>query len=69
MNMHGATSTFERRNYRISEFSQVYGIGRTKTYQEIKAGRLGTFKVGRITLISREAAEMWQASFSSKGVA
>lgn len=57
----------EKRNYRINEFAQRHGIGRTKTYQEIKAGKLKSFKVGKITLISKEAAEAWQ-SLQENGV-
>lgn len=55
-----------KRNYRVFEFCQSYGIGRTKTYQEIQAGRLKVFKCGRITLISMEAAEAWQKQFESR---
>lgn len=50
----------ERRNFKISEFSRIYGICRTLVYREIKMGRLRSFKFGRSTLISREAAEQWQ---------
>ena len=52
----------ERRNYRISDFTRIFRIGRSKVYLEIKAGRLKAFKVGRATLISKEAAERWQIS-------
>lgn len=51
----------EKRNYRISDFVKIYGIGRTKTYEEINSGRLKAFKVGSITLISKESAEQWQS--------
>lgn len=58
--MNNREQSIEKRNYRISEFLKTYGLGRTKFYQEVKAGRLRIFKVGKITLISREAAEAWQ---------
>ncbi len=54
-----------KRNYRIDEFAKIYGIGRTKTYMEIRAGRLKSFKVGSITLISKESAESWQATLEA----
>ena len=54
------TPNFEKRNFRINEFTQIYGISRSKAYLEIGAGRLRSFKVGKITLISKEAAEAWQ---------
>lgn len=61
--MQDKTSTVEKRNFRIAEFAKAYRIGISKTYMEIKAGRLRCFKVGRSTLISREAAEAWQSSY------
>lgn len=54
-----------KRNYRIYDFVEKYSISRTKAYQEIQAGRLKTFKCGRITLISVEAAEDWQKSLEN----
>lgn len=54
----------EKRNFRVNEFGKSYGLCRTKVYQEIKTGRLKIFKVGKTTLISKEAAEDWQALLS-----
>lgn len=45
--------------FRIRDFCRAYGIGRTKVYDEFKLGRLKFFKVDRVTLISKEAAENW----------
>lgn len=45
--------------FRLSEFSEAYGISRTKIYDEINLGRLRVFKIGRRTAISREAAHDW----------
>ncbi len=47
-------------NFRISEAEDALGICRSKIYQEIKAGRLKIFKVGRATLISVESLRAWQ---------
>lgn len=49
----------EKRAFKISEFCSAYGIGRTTFYQELKSNRLKAFKVGRMTLISEEAATEW----------
>jgi hypothetical protein len=46
--------------YDVQSFAKAYGISRAQVYVEIKFGRLRIFKVGRRTLISREAAEAWQ---------
>lgn len=54
-----------KRNYRIYEFVRIYGIGRTKAYEEIRVGRLKCFKVGKITLISKESAEAWQCAYQN----
>ena len=45
--------------YRVEEFCGRNRIGKTKFYEEVYAGRLKIFKVGRRTLVSRAAAENW----------
>ncbi|MGC1779768.1 MAG: hypothetical protein WBB34_17685 [Xanthobacteraceae bacterium] len=52
---------FSPRAFSIGEFCCRYGIGRTNAYQEIAAGRLRAVKVGRRTLITQDAAEVWLA--------
>ena len=46
-----------KRVYTIPEFGERYGPGKTRTYQEINAGRLIASKVGRSTLITHDNAE------------
>ena len=46
--------------YDLASFCKAYSISRSFAYLEIKAGRLKSFKAGRKTLISREAAEAWR---------
>ena len=43
----------------VTEFLAWASIGRTKFYQEVKAGRLKIRKIGRKTLILRADAEAW----------
>lgn len=43
----------------IEEFSKAFGIGRTKVYEEIGAGRLKAGKVGRRTIIPLTSAYAW----------
>lgn len=43
--------------YTIAEYAAAIGLGRTKVYEEIRAGRLRTVKVGRRTIITHTAAE------------
>lgn len=45
--------------FTLNEFMAYARIGRTKTYQEINAGRLKIRKIGRKTLILRADAEAW----------
>lgn len=52
--------------FRISQFCRAHAIGRSKTYQEIKKGRLQTYKVGRSTYISKDAAEAWMTLCQSE---
>jgi excisionase family DNA binding protein len=51
-----------KRAFSIAEFSYRYAIGRTTTYEEIKAGRLKVLKVGRRSLITETDAEGWLAA-------
>ncbi|MGO9681448.1 MAG: helix-turn-helix domain-containing protein [Beijerinckiaceae bacterium] len=48
-----------QRAFSIREFSQAYRVGRTKIYEEIKAGRLRARKVGKRTVIIDDDAEDW----------
>ncbi len=43
----------------IDQFTDQFGIGRTKIYQEIKEGRLAAKKVGRRTFIPLQSAAAW----------
>jgi hypothetical protein len=43
----------------IGGFCKGYGIGRTKAYEEINAGRLKARKAGRRTIITSDDAEDW----------
>jgi excisionase family DNA binding protein len=43
----------------VDDFCQRYRIGRTKTYEEINAGRLKARKAGKRTIIAEEDAEEW----------
>jgi excisionase family DNA binding protein len=49
----------------IPEFCAAVGIGRSRTYEEIKAGRLRVLKCGRRTLISRDAVTAWLSGLSA----
>jgi excisionase family DNA binding protein len=53
-----------KRAYSIGEFCRLYELGRTKTYQEINAGRLKAVKIGSKTLIRADDAEAWLASLT-----
>jgi hypothetical protein len=49
--------------YRPKEFLKAFGIGRTKLYEEIAAGRLIARKLGtRGTIILAEDAAAWARS-------
>ena len=56
----------------IAEFCQRYGVGLTKAYNEINAGRLLARKSGRRTLILSTDAQRWATHLPlmpSKGAA
>lgn len=43
----------------IKEFTELFGVSRQTFYNEVRAGRLGKFKVGRKTLIPIAEAYRW----------
>lgn len=45
--------------FTIPEFCNLYGVGRSFTYDEISAGRLQIRKAGKKTLILRVDADAW----------
>lgn len=45
--------------YSIEAFCKRFGLGRSKTYEEIRLGRLKIRKVGARTLIAHEDAIAW----------
>ena len=47
--------------YTVRGFERAVRIGHTKTYEEIRAGRLEARKCGRRTIITRDAARRWLA--------
>lgn len=55
--------------YEVAEFAKLFKIGVTKTYDEINQGRLKAQKLGRKTLIRREAALAWADALPALEVA
>mgnify|MGYP001412545211 CR=1 FL=1 len=55
----------EKLAYTIREFRQASGIGRTRIYDEIAAGRLRTVKFGRSRLIPADAANEFIAKLGT----
>ena len=49
----------EKRAYRPKEFCQVFNISLSKFYDEVNAGRIPVKKIGRVSLVSAEAATSW----------
>ena len=50
----------EQQAFSISRFASVHDIGLTRTYEEIRSGRLRIMKIGKRTTISTEAAADWR---------
>jgi hypothetical protein len=50
---------FERGAFSFLDFCSWAGIGRTRAYEEIKAGRLIVTKCGKRTLVRVEDARAW----------
>jgi hypothetical protein len=52
----------------VISFSENYGIGRTKAYEELNSGRLRGRKIGTRTLISEADAEAWFQCLPARAV-
>ena len=52
--------------FSVREFEKAYGVGHTKIFEEIKSGRLTTYKVGRRRYISEHAADAWQRQLEAE---
>jgi len=50
--------------FSVAEFCHIYGIGKTKTYEEVKSGRLRVVKIGRRTLVSVMDAQAWFEAYA-----
>lgn len=56
------------RAYSIEQFAARYGVGRTRVFEEIAAGRLLSYNVGRRRYISIGAAENWQRNLELQAI-
>ena len=61
LNSDGATRR-DQRVYSIAEFVKLYGLGRTRVYEELLSGRLKSVRVGSRRLVKHDDAEQWLAS-------
>jgi hypothetical protein len=52
----------DRSCFDVASFAADHGLSETTVYKEINEGRLAASKVGRRTVIFREAAESWRAA-------
>lgn len=49
--------------YSINDVLQIVSVGRSFLYEEIRAGRLKAFKVGKRRLIADEDLRAWISSY------
>lgn len=59
LNANTTNSSDDCSAYSIDRFCRRYDIGRSKAYEEIRAGRLKIRKVGTRTLIAHDDATAW----------
>ncbi len=57
--------TLPKLAYTVDQLGQASGVGRTKIYQEVKAGRLHPTKLGKRSIILAEDAKAWLDSHRS----
>jgi excisionase family DNA binding protein len=58
-------TTAPRLAYGIADAVQATSVGRSLLYEEIRAGKLKTFKVGSRTLIAADDLTAWLAVYRS----
>lgn len=56
------TQALNKAAYRVEEFAELHGIGRSTAYREIAEGRLRIVKLGRRTLVPVDAIRDWLAA-------
>lgn len=61
--MNADTITKDRMAYGINDALAVIPVGRSLLYEEIKAGKLKTFKIGSRTLIAAGDLSAWLESY------
>jgi hypothetical protein len=54
---------YEQQAFSPAVFGRRNGICRTTVFEEIKSGRLDARKVGRRTIITRQAEKAWQVAY------
>ena len=60
--MHTNTSKL---SYGINQAVEATSVGRSLLYEEIKAGKLKTFKIGTRTLIAADDLNAWLSSYQT----
>ncbi len=59
--MANLSAHFDKRvNWRVNDFCQAHGIGRTLFYKEVKRGEIKPIKIGKRTLVPDSEAREWQ---------
>lgn len=56
----------ERRAYLVKEIAALYRLSPQTIYDEINAGRLKTFKIGRRRMILKGALDAWEATMQAR---
>ena len=55
----------ERRAYSVDEVAQITGLSRDLLYDQMRTGRLGSIKVGRRRIITRQHLDAFLAKAAS----
>jgi excisionase family DNA binding protein len=63
----GIGTGIERQGYSVEEFAFMFGCGRTKVYEMIKAGRIRVVKIGARTIIPKSELDRFLAGAGGGG--
>ncbi len=65
--MQASSPVLTKAAYSLAEFAELVSLGRSKVYQEIRAGRLRIVKAGRRSLVTAVDLMAWLNGLTTVG--
>jgi hypothetical protein len=65
MSLEHAATRVRPVNWRVNDFCEAHGLGRTKFYELVAAGKIGLVKCGKTSLVPDDEAQRFQTSLEA----